>query len=95
MRRKPWDNGALRVKGKYLFNGDTPFYWMGDTTWMFVQRSSREEADTYLRNRADKGYNVIQADFIHYIPQENHYGCYALENDSDFTKPITGGEYSY
>ena len=96
-RNKPWESGALRVSEnrKYLQNGDQPFFWMGDTTWLLLQRASREEARAYLRNRADKGYNVILTDFIHTVPQTDHYGNHAIENDTDFTKPITEGEYTY
>lgn len=97
MRKKPWDNGSLHVggNGKYLFHGEVPFFWMGDTSWLLLQRSSREEADAYLRNRADKGFNVIQTDFIHTVPQIDHYGSHAIENDTDFAKPLTEGEYTY
>ena len=97
MSRKPWENGVLRVSEnkKYLFNGEVPFFWMGDTSWLLLQRASREEAEAYLRNRADKGYNVIKTDFIHTVPQTDHYGNHAVENDTDFTKPITEGEYTY
>lgn len=38
-----------------------PFFWLGDTAWELFHRSSREEADRYLENRARKGFTVIQA----------------------------------
>ena len=38
-----------------------PFFWLGDTGWELFHRLSREEADKYLKNRADKGFTVIQA----------------------------------
>jgi hypothetical protein len=38
-----------------------PFFWLGDTAWELFHRLNREEADLYLQNRADKGFNVIQA----------------------------------
>ncbi|MCL2571339.1 MAG: glycoside hydrolase family 140 protein [Defluviitaleaceae bacterium] len=58
---KPWENGKLSVKGRYFFNGDVPFFWMGDTAWRLFQCLNIEESRKYLINRADKGYNVIQA----------------------------------
>lgn len=60
--KKPWESGALRVSdnGHYLQNGCVPFFWLGDTAWDLLQRLSVEEARVYLKNRADKGFNVIQ-----------------------------------
>lgn len=66
-----------------------PFFWLGDTAWELFHRLSREEADLYLKNRADKGFTVIQAvalaelDGLH---DPNYYGETPLEND-DPTKP--------
>lgn len=66
-----------------------PFFWLGDTAWELFHRLSREEADLYLKNRADKGFTVIQAvvlaelDGLH---DPNAYGEIPLEND-DPTKP--------
>ena len=55
---------ALKVSdnGHYLQHADgTPFFYQGDTAWELFHRLDREEAERYLKNRADKGYNVIQA----------------------------------
>lgn len=38
-----------------------PFFWLGDTAWELFHRLSREEAKEYLKNRADKGFTIIQA----------------------------------
>jgi len=38
-----------------------PFLYLGDTAWELFHRLSREEADLYLQDRADKGFTVIQA----------------------------------
>lgn len=38
-----------------------PFFWLGDTAWELFHRLNREEADTYLKDRAAKGFTVIQA----------------------------------
>jgi len=69
-------------------NGE-PFFWLGDTAWELFHRLNREEADLYLKNRADKKFTVIQAvvlaemDGLH---EPNAYGELPLEND-DPTKP--------
>lgn len=67
---RPWEKGLLRVSdnGRYLCNGEEPFFWLGDTAWLLFQRCSLEESYAYLRNRRDKGFTVIQAVLMHSIP---------------------------
>lgn len=36
-----------------------PFFYLADTAWELIHRSTREDAKHYLRNRARKGFNVI------------------------------------
>lgn len=38
-----------------------PFFYLADTAWELFHRLNREEADMYLRDRAHKGFTVIQA----------------------------------
>lgn len=48
--------------GHYLqFSNGKPFFYLGDTAWELFHRLNKEEADLYLRDRARKGFNVIQA----------------------------------
>ena len=75
---------------RFLVTADgKPFFWLGDTAWELFHRLNREEAEKYLKNRADKGFTVIQAvalaelDGLH---DPNPYGELPLEND-DPTKP--------
>ncbi|MEO5977409.1 MAG: glycoside hydrolase family 140 protein [Chryseolinea sp.] len=75
---------------RFLATSDgKPFFWLGDTAWELFHRLNREEVDKYLKNRADKGFTVIQAvalaelDGLH---DPNPYGETPLEND-DPTKP--------
>lgn len=84
--------GQLRVSEnkRFLVTADgKPFFWLGDTAWELFHRLTREEAEKYLKNRADKGFTVIQAvalaelDGLH---DPNPYGETPLEND-DPTKP--------
>jgi hypothetical protein len=84
--------GQLRVSKNQRFLETTdgkPFFWLGDTAWELFHRLSREEADLYLKNRAEKGFTVIQAvvlaelDGLH---TPNYYGELPLEND-DPAKP--------
>ncbi len=38
-----------------------PFFWLGDTAWELFHRLNREEAERYLKNRAERRFTVIQA----------------------------------
>lgn len=38
-----------------------PFFYLADTAWELFHRLDRDEADFYLRDRAGKGFTVIQA----------------------------------
>lgn len=66
---KHWEYGPLKVSRnqRYLVNGEKPFFWLGDTAWLLFQQLDEREAYTYLRNRAEKGYTVIQAVFLHNV----------------------------
>ena len=37
------------------------FFYMGDTAWELFHRCTRQEAESYLKDRKAKGFNVIQA----------------------------------
>lgn len=66
-----------------------PFFWLGDTAWELFHRLSREEATMYLKNRAEKGFTVIQAVALAELDglkSPNFYGDTPLVND-DPTKP--------
>ncbi len=74
----------------YLLREDgTPFFWLGDTAWELFHRLNREEASRYLKNRADKGFTVIQAVVLAELDglnTPNPYGERPLINN-DPTKP--------
>jgi hypothetical protein len=75
---------------RFLVQGDgRPFFWLGDTAWSLFHRLAREEADSYLENRARKGFNVIQAVALAEhdgITRGNAYGDLALI-DADPEQP--------
>ena len=57
---------GLRLKvspnGRYFVDQDgKPFFYLGDTAWLLFQRLDRKEVDEYLKDRAGKGFTVIQA----------------------------------
>lgn len=56
----PW----LRVSDNHrslVTEHGRPFFWLGDTAWELFHRLDRAEAEIYLRDRAAKGFTVIQA----------------------------------
>ncbi|MDZ7604650.1 MAG: DUF4038 domain-containing protein [Cyclobacteriaceae bacterium] len=60
----PLFSQQLRVSdnNRFLVYPDgKPFFWLGDTAWELFHRLTREEADLSLKNRAEKGFTVIQA----------------------------------
>ncbi len=83
-------------------NGE-PFFWLGDTGWLLFAKLSREEAEQYLEDRRQKGFNVIQVMVLHDITKAvNFYGDSALLNhqvDQPLTtpgnSPTVADEYDY
>ncbi len=55
---------ALKVSEnrRFLITSDgQPFFYLADTAWELFHRLNRDEADYYLRKRAEQGFTVIQA----------------------------------
>lgn len=80
----------VSTNGHFLVQADgRPFFYLGDTAWELFHRLNREDADRYLKDRASKGFTVIQAVAIaefdgHTDP--NAYGHLPLTN-LDPTQP--------
>lgn len=74
-----WAREPLHVSenNKYLMEGDQPFFWLGDTAWLMLQKLKEEEVYAYLRNRSELGYNVIQTVLIHSFSGKNVMGSLA------------------
>src|SRR5688572_27917701 len=56
-------NGPLQVSanGRYFVDqSGAPFFWLGDTAWPLLVRYTPPQAESYLENRAAKGFTVIQ-----------------------------------
>jgi hypothetical protein len=54
----------LRVDpaGRRLLTSDgAPFFYLADTAWSLFHRTTREEADDYLADRAARGFTVVHA----------------------------------
>jgi hypothetical protein len=58
-----YQHGYLRVSEnrRYLTHADgAPFLWIGDTPWSAPMNAKMEDWQTYLRDRRDKGFTVLQ-----------------------------------
>lgn len=79
--------GQLQVSDnrRYLeYEDGTPFFYLGDTAWELLHRLDREEADTYLEDRAEKGFTVVQTVAISPasgLEDPNANGEYVLHDD--------------
>ncbi|MBP3962722.1 glycoside hydrolase family 140 protein [Paenibacillus lignilyticus] len=95
----------LRVSDnkRFLMQADgTPFFWLGDTAWELFHRLSREDADEYLKGRAEQKFNVVQivalAEFEG-LTVDNVYGRRPLKQNAeghyDPTLPDLDGDDNY
>ena len=95
---KPWDNGKLKVSDNHRYliheNG-TPFFWMGNTSWLLPERLNRDEVEFFLTREREEGYNVEQIQVLNAIPTYNIYGQQANDESFDFTKFTKPGTYGY
>ena len=82
------DLPALKVTQDHRYiiteNGN-PFFWLGGTAWEALHRLNREEMDTYLSDRARKGFTVIQTVVLAELDGLNTPNAYGqrplVEND--------------
>lgn len=56
---------TLQARGRYLYEDGKPFFWLGDTAWLLFEKLTGEEIKFYLSDRAEKGFNVVQATMLH------------------------------
>lgn len=57
-------HGKLKISENrrfIVFEDGTPFFYLGDTGWELFHRLNKSETETYLENRREKGFTVIQA----------------------------------
>ncbi|MBD9094369.1 MAG: DUF4038 domain-containing protein, partial [Bacteroides oleiciplenus] len=70
----PWENGSLQVSenSRYLqHTNGSPFFWLGDTGWLLPERLNRDEAEYYLEQCKQAGFNVVQVQTINGVPAMN------------------------
>lgn len=70
---------------------DVPFLIHGDTPWSLIAGLTNEDAELYLEDRRQKGFNAIIVNMLehHFTPQapRNAYGDAPFEVPGDFTRP--------
>ena len=95
---KPWDNGRLKVSDnhRYLIHANgTPFFWLGNTSWLMPERLTRDEIEFYLTKEHEAGYNVEQIQVLNAIPTFNIYGMQANDESFDMQKFSRKDQYGY
>ena len=64
----PGPSVALSSNGQYLVDqSGQPFFINGDAAWSLVAQLSNADADLYLTNRQQKGYNVLLMRLIEHL----------------------------
>jgi len=83
----------VSANGRYFTDqGGKPFFYLGDTAWLIFQRLDNKEVDDYLKDRAGKGFTVLQAYVIRGLDKRHPDGPINLLGESPFidrdpTKP--------
>ncbi len=71
--------------GRYFVDQNgRPFFYLGDTCWLLFQRLDHDEVDEYLKDRAAKGFTVIQAYVIRGLGKRHPDGNISLLGESPF-----------
>jgi hypothetical protein len=86
--------GPIRVSanGRFFTDRDgKPFFWLGDTAWPLFSDYSEAQAEAYLRNRAAKGFTVIQGVLTWVLPAGNDTEK-GVPPSSDDPQPYAFGE---
>jgi hypothetical protein len=83
----------ISPNGRYFVDQKgQPFFYLGDTAWLIFQRLNHDEVDEYLKDRAGKGFTVIQAYVLRGLEANHPDGAKSLLGetpliDRDPTKP--------
>jgi hypothetical protein len=71
-----------------------PFFWLGDTAWELFHRQTREDAERYLKRRAEQRYTVVQAVALAEfdgLNEPNAYGHRPLLDNDPTTPDVKEG----
>ncbi|MBE0535553.1 MAG: glycoside hydrolase family 140 protein [Phycisphaerae bacterium] len=86
--------GPLRTSDNHRFlvyADGTPFFYLADTAWQLIHDLTRDEIQTYMADRAAKGFTVVQTVVLaelNGLDKPNARGHLPLQNN-DPAKPVT------
>lgn len=95
---KPWSEGKLVVSEnhRYLQTAKgTPFFWLGNTSWLLPERLNRDEVAFFLNKEQEAGFNVEQIQVLNAIPTYNVFGQTANNAEFNFKDIDKKGVYGY
>ncbi|HXQ93283.1 MAG TPA: glycoside hydrolase family 140 protein [Nitrososphaerales archaeon] len=77
---------------RYLVDQNgSPFLLQGEAAWSLIARATKEDVETYLKNRAEKGFNTVLVNILeHWFadkPPENLYGVEPFSIPNNFAAP--------
>src|SRR6267378_5711809 len=84
---------SVSQNGRYFVDQNgKPIFYLGDTCWLLFQRLNHDELDEYLKDRAAKGFTVIQAYVLRGLGKQHPDGNSSLLDatpllDRDPTRP--------
>jgi Protein of unknown function (DUF4038)/Putative collagen-binding domain of a collagenase len=82
----------VSANGHYFVDRDgKPFFWLGGTAWPLFSDYSQAQAEAYLRDRAAKGFTVIQCALAWVLPPGNANDA-TVPPSSDEPQPNRSGE---
>ena len=82
----------LRVEAgtRYLVDAQgAPFLIHGDTAWSLIAQLTRRDIDTYLEDRARRGFNAILVNLL-----EHHFAARAPANAQGDAPFLTAGDFA-
>ncbi len=82
----------LTIHNRHFLKDGQPFFYLGDTAWLLFSKLTEEEIHVYLRNRALKGFTVIQTTLVHFRDYASPAGDRPL-TDNDFSRPDAASPY--
>ncbi len=83
---------TINARGRGFLRDGKPFFWLGDTAWLLFSNLDDAEIDCFMRNRAAKGFTVIQATLSHFDDFADRDGCPAFEG-GDLARPAEDSPY--
>jgi len=83
---------SISPSGRYLVDAaGNPFFIHGDTAWSLMAQLTREDAELYLRDRRERGFNTILVSLIEHQfadnAPRNAYGEAPFLSPGDFSRP--------